>query len=75
MTHSLELEHLKNENQKLRNYISLITGEVELTQRIIEIRENFQNHDDSEHLILPLYDRLARIHYEKLLLQKELNLD
>jgi len=32
MIHMSEIESLKSENQKLRNYISLVLSEIELTQ-------------------------------------------
>ncbi len=34
-----DIESLKSENQKLRNYISLILSKIELTQRIGEIKQ------------------------------------
>ena len=40
MTNVSEIESLKSENQKLRNYISLVYAEIELTQRVSEIKEN-----------------------------------
>ena len=38
-----EIESLKSENQKLQNHISLIFAEIELTQKVNEINENFEN--------------------------------
>ncbi|MBT8173284.1 MAG: hypothetical protein KJN83_04425 [Nitrosopumilus sp.] len=75
MTGASEIESLKSENQKLRKYISLISAEIELSQRVKEIKENFTNSDDSEHIITPIMDRIFRIKSEKLMLQKELNID
>ena len=69
-----EMEALKLENKKLRNYISLILAEIELTQRIHEIKENFSNTDDSERIILPILERVSKIKSEKLSLDQELNI-
>ena len=44
-----EIELLKSENQKLRNYISLVSAEIELKRRITEIKQNFVNLSDSEY--------------------------
>ena len=41
MTVTSEIESLKQENQKLREYISLVSAQIELTQRISEIKQNF----------------------------------
>ncbi|MCV0431350.1 hypothetical protein [Nitrosopumilus sp.] len=70
-----ELDSLKSENQKLRNYISLISAEIELSQRISEIRQNFTNSEDSKRLIVPILDRISKITSEKAILENELNLD
>ncbi len=70
-----EIESLKSENQKLSNYISLVFAEIELTQRVDEIKENFENSPDSERIILPILDRISKIKSEKLLLEQELYLN
>ena len=70
-----EIEILKIENKKLRSYISLVLAENELLQRIYEIRENFTNSSDSQHFIVPILDRVTKIKSEKMMLQKELNLN
>ena len=70
-----ELDIVKSENQKLRQYISLITAELELSQRVYEIKQNFANSPDSERIIKPILDRISKIHSEKSLLYTELNLD
>ncbi|MGY5150446.1 MAG: hypothetical protein ACW9W3_10320 [Candidatus Nitrosopumilus sp. bin_68KS] len=75
MTDLSKIESLKSENQKLRKYISLISAEIELSQRVKEIKENFTNSDDSKHIITPIMDRIFRIKSEKLSLQEELDLD
>ena len=70
-----EIKSLQSENKKLRNYISLISAEIELTQRISEIKENFSNSADSERIIVPILDRISRIQSEKLSLSQELDLN
>jgi len=75
MTDVSKMESLKLENNKLCNFISLILAEIELTQRIHEIKENFVNPDDSKRVILPILDRISKIKSEKLPLEQELNLN
>jgi len=75
MTNISEIEDIKSENQKLRNYISLVYAEIELTQRVAEIKQNFVNSDDSKHLITPILDRIFKIKSEKLNLEEELHLN
>ena len=70
-----EIESLKSENQKLRNYISLVFSEIELTQRVSEIKQNFVNSPDSKRIITPILDRISKIKSEKLLLEHELHLN
>ncbi len=70
-----EIESLKSENQKLRNYISLVLSEIELTQRVTEIKQNFVNSPDSKRIITPILDRISKIKSEKLLLEHELHLN
>ncbi len=70
-----EIESLKSENQKLRNYISLVLSEIELTQRVSEIKQNFVNSTDSKRIITPILDRISKIKSEKLLLEHELHLN
>ena len=70
-----EIESLKSENQKLRNYISLVLSEIELTQRVSEIQQNFVNSLDSKLIIMPILDRISKIKSEKLLLEHELHLN
>jgi hypothetical protein len=69
-----EIDFLKSENLKLRNYISLILAEIQLTQRIFEIKRNFTNHEESERITLPISNRLSKIKSEKQVLEHELNL-
>ena len=70
-----ELDSLKSENKKLRDYISLISAEIELVQRAHEIKQNFTNPDDSGRFTAPILDRISKIKLEKIPLGKELNLD
>ena len=70
-----EIESIKSENQKLRNYISLVYAEIELMQRVAEIKENFVNPDDSKRLITPILERIFKIKAEKLDLEEELDLN
>ncbi len=70
-----EIKSLKSENQKLRNYVSLVLSEIELTQRVSEIKQNFANSPDSKHIITPILDRISKIQFEKLFLEQELHLN
>ena len=74
MTNMTEMESLKSENQKLRNYISLVLAEIELVERISEIKQNFADSVDSELITVPILDRISKIKSEKRLLQENLNL-
>ena len=69
-----ELDSLKSENLKLRNYISLVNAEIELSQRLYEIKKNFANSPDSEHITVPILDRISKIKSEKDVLENELKL-
>jgi hypothetical protein len=69
-----EIDSLKSENLKLRNYISLISAEIELSQRVSEIKQNFANSADSKRLITPILDRILKIKSEKEILATELKL-
>ena len=70
-----ELDSLKSENQKLRNYISLISAEIELSQRVFEIKQNFADSPDSKRLTVPILDRISKIRLEKESLENELHLN
>ena len=70
-----EIESLKLENQKLRNYILLGISEIEFKNRVDEIKQNFQNSPDLEKLIVPILDQIERIKSEKLTIATELNLN
>jgi len=70
-----EIEFVKSENQKLRNYISLVISEIELKERINEIKQNFESSSDSEQITAPILDRIYKITSEKLDLEQELHLN
>ena len=70
-----ELDSVKSENEKLRNYISLFSAEIELSQRLFEIKQNFANSPDSERLTVPILDRITKIKSEKAVLENELHLN
>jgi hypothetical protein len=74
MINTSEIESLKSENQKLRNYISLVFAQLELTQRIGEIKQNFVNSSDSERIIVPILNKISKIKSEKLTLEQEMHL-
>jgi len=69
-----EIDSLKSENLKLRNYVSLVLAENQLTQRIFEIKQNFTTSPESERIIMPISDRISKIRSEKQILENELNL-
>jgi|TARA_B100001105_G_scaffold114375_1_gene91644 hypothetical protein len=55
------------------HYESLVSAEIELIQRVNEIRQNFSS-PDSEHIVEPILQRILKIKDEKLNLEKKLNL-
>ncbi|NQV39722.1 MAG: hypothetical protein HQ505_04175 [Nitrosopumilus sp.] len=71
---SSEVDLVKSENLKLRNYISLLYAEIELSQRLNEIKQNFTNPLDSERITKPISDRISQIIYEKSVLENDLKL-
>jgi len=70
-----EIDSIKSENLKLRNYISLVSAEIELSQRLFEIKQNFANSPDSQRLVVPILDRISKIKSEKEVLAIELKLN
>lgn len=69
-----ELDSVKSENQKLRNYISLVCAEIELSQRLYELKQNFTDSLDFERVSAPILDRISKLKFEKDLLETELKL-
>ena len=70
-----EIELLKSEIQKLRNYILLEESEIEFKNRVDEIKQNFQNSPDLEKLIVPILNRIEKIQSEKSSIASELKLN
>lgn len=68
------MESLIKENQNLRKYISLVLSEMELIQRVGEIKQIFLNSDDSERIITPILERISRIKSERSDLQSGLSM-
>ena len=68
-----DVENLKIENQKLRNYIALIISEIEFSKRVDEIQQNFPKPSDSERIIEPIMKRISKIRHEKISLESELH--
>ena len=62
------------DNSEFNNYKSLVFAEIELIQRVFEIRENFSISSDSEHLVKPILQRISKIKYEKLIFEQKFNL-
>ncbi len=75
MTNVTEIESLHSETLQLQNYISLVLSEIELNERIGEIKENFPSSSDSERIIAPILDRISKIKFEKFELEQELYLN
>jgi hypothetical protein len=61
-------------HSEFNDYKSLVTAELELIQRVFEIRQNFLNFSDSERLVEPILQRISKIKSEKLFLEKKFNL-
>jgi transposase-like protein len=64
----------QSENFEFNNYKSLVSAEIELIQRVFEIRQNFSNSPDSERIVEPILQRISNIRSEKLILEKKFNL-
>ncbi len=75
MTNVTEIQSLKFENQKLRSYILLVSAEIQLVERISEIKQNFTNPSDFNRITVPMLDRISKIKSEKKLLEENLNLN
>jgi len=61
-------------HSEFNDYKSLVAAELELIQRVFEIRQNFLNSSDSERLVEPILKRISKIKTEKLYLEKKFNL-
>lgn len=69
-----EINLLKKENDDLREFISLVLAEIELIERVAEIKQNFANSPDSTRIIVPIMERILRIKEERSVLQSHLGL-
>ena len=64
----------KSTLEQFDNYKSLISAEIVLIQRILELRQNFSNSDDIQRIIEPIMQRIHQIRKEKLVIENNLNL-
>ena len=64
----------KSSLEQFDNYKSLISAEIELIQRILELRQNFSNSDDIQRIIEPIMQRIYQIRKEKSVIENNLNL-
>ena len=62
----------KSDLEQFDNYKTLISAEIELIQRILEIRQNFSGSDDVDRLIEPIMRRIIQIRSEKSVIEKTL---
>ena len=62
----------KSTLEQFDNYKTLISAEIELIQRILEIRQNFSGPDDVGRLVEPIMRRIVQIRSEKLVIEKSL---
>jgi hypothetical protein len=62
----------KSTLEQFDNYKHLISAEIELIQRILEIRQNFSGSDDLDRLIEPIMRRITQIRSEKREVEKNL---
>jgi hypothetical protein len=62
----------KSTLEQFDNYKTLISAEIELIQRILEIRQNFSGSDDVGPLVEPIMRRIVQIRSEKLVIEKSL---
>jgi len=62
----------KHTLEQFDNYKNLISAEIELIQRILEIRQNFSGSDDLDRLVEPIMRRIIQIRSEKRVLEKNL---
>ena len=66
--------YTQSENFELNHYKSLVSAELELIQRVLEIRQNFSNVSDSDRLVEPILQRISKIKSEKLAFEQKFNL-
>ena len=66
--------YTRSENFELNHYKSLVSAELELIQRVLEIRQNFSNVSDSDRLVEPILQRISKIKSEKLTFEQKFNL-
>ena len=62
----------KSALEQFNNYKTLISAEIELIQRILEIRQNFSGSDDVDRLVEPIMRRIVQIRSEKSVIEKSL---
>jgi hypothetical protein len=62
----------KSTLEQFDNYKTLISAEIELIQRILEIRQNFSGSDDMNQLVEPIMRRIVQIRSEKSVIEKSL---
>tara|TARA_B100000809_G_scaffold38667_1_gene33790 strand:- start:419 stop:643 length:225 start_codon:yes stop_codon:yes gene_type:complete len=67
-------DNSSSENFEFADYQSLISAEIELIQRVFEIRQNFTNSSDSERLVEPILQKISKIKSEKLIFEQKFNL-
>ena len=71
---SSENNSTESNNFEFKNYKSLVSAELDLIQRVLEIRQNFSNCSDSERLVEPILQRISKIKFEKLIFEQKFNL-
>ena len=64
----------KSDLEQFDNYKTLISAEIELIQRILEIRQNFSESYDLDRLVEPIMRRVIQIRSEKLVFEQNFNL-
>ena len=62
----------KSTLEQFDDYKHLISAEIELIQRILEIRQNFSGSDDLDRLVEPIMRRITQIRSEKREVEKNL---
>jgi len=62
----------KSTLEQFNNYKILISAEIELIQRILEIRQNFSGSDNVDRLVEPIMMRIVQIRSEKSVIEKSL---